>query len=310
MIDNLILAVANTSILIILARFYRYSLLLHSGKRPKLTRKQRRRWYFKMQTPYVHDEEIDEGEIEEIEEEQESQRLDFNNLDLNNLDIDPDKWLTPELMEQLEKDGIKLPQMEELQQLIEQEQGQEQKAPAVAAPNKQTTRKPVKKKREIKPEHKNYAAMLHLSSLLFIMRIPFANIVLPALFWLYKKDESKFIDFNGREVINFQISLVLIELVFSFFGLILMYIAPSIPLKLLQITTPIRYMINSVFPLPVTIFTVIPFFIAVNCIVAGSIQAYRGIGFRYKFSYPFTELPKLLANNVKGVDVAAKEHAR
>lgn len=270
-----------------------------------------------MQSPYVHDEEIDEAEIEEIEEE--VNKLDFSRLDPNN-------WLTPELMEQLSKDGINLPKMEDLQKLAEKdifsEVGSAQPSmrvrpkkieprieSRVGSSSVEPEKNQAKKKRQIKPEHRNYAAMLHLSSLLLIMRIPFANVVLPALLWLYKKDSSKFIDFNGREVINFQISLLIIEFIFSFAGLILMYLAPSVPLKILHFTTPIRYMINSVVPLPVTIFTVVPFFIAVNCIIVGAIQAYRGVGFRYKFSYPFTELPKLLAN-VKGVDIAAKSHAR
>lgn len=41
------------------------------------------------------------------------------------------------------------------------------------------------------------------------MVFPFGNLLGPLVLWLMKREESVFLDFHGREVLNFQISLVI-----------------------------------------------------------------------------------------------------
>lgn len=43
--------------------------------------------------------------------------------------------------------------------------------------------------------------------------IPFGNIIGPLIIWLVKKDESPFVDDQGKESVNFQISVTIYSLV-------------------------------------------------------------------------------------------------
>lgn len=69
---------------------------------------------------------------------------------------------------------------------------------------------------ELSKEVRTWAMLCHLSSLtgilLAFIGIPpflFTNLITPLVVWLAKKDEHEFIDANGRESLNFQISMTL-----------------------------------------------------------------------------------------------------
>ena len=53
---------------------------------------------------------------------------------------------------------------------------------------------------------KNLATVLHLSPLTQYF-IPFGNYIFPIIIWSSKKDESEFVDANGKQVLNFQLSI-------------------------------------------------------------------------------------------------------
>lgn len=55
---------------------------------------------------------------------------------------------------------------------------------------------------------KNTATLLHLSTLTQYI-IPFGNYIFPILIWSSKKDQSEFVNENGKNVINFQLSIFL-----------------------------------------------------------------------------------------------------
>ncbi|MFV8364209.1 DUF4870 domain-containing protein [Flavobacterium sp. ZT3P35] len=59
---------------------------------------------------------------------------------------------------------------------------------------------------------KNTATFTHLSALTQYF-IPFGNYIFPILFWSSKKESSKFVDHHGKQVLNFQLSLLLYSLV-------------------------------------------------------------------------------------------------
>lgn len=65
---------------------------------------------------------------------------------------------------------------------------------------------------------KNWAMAVHLS-IFAGMFVPLAGIVAPVVIWLTKRAESPFVDKQGKEVINFMLSNVLITilLVAAFF---------------------------------------------------------------------------------------------
>lgn len=60
----------------------------------------------------------------------------------------------------------------------------------------------------------NTAAFIHLSTLSQYF-IPFGNFIFPILIWTSKKEKSEFIDYNGKQVINFQLSLFIYSLVLA-----------------------------------------------------------------------------------------------
>lgn len=59
---------------------------------------------------------------------------------------------------------------------------------------------------------KNIATFTHLSVLTQYF-IPFGNYIFPILIWSSKKDKSEFVDYNGKQVLNFQLSLLLYSLI-------------------------------------------------------------------------------------------------
>jgi len=61
---------------------------------------------------------------------------------------------------------------------------------------------------EISNDEKNMGMLCHLLGLL--------SFIGPLIIWLLKKDESKFIDDNGKEALNFQITIALAYVVSMF----------------------------------------------------------------------------------------------
>lgn len=55
---------------------------------------------------------------------------------------------------------------------------------------------------------KNYSSFIHLS-LLTKYFIPFGNYLIPIILWGSKKNQSEFIDHNGKQALNFQLSMFL-----------------------------------------------------------------------------------------------------
>ena len=56
-------------------------------------------------------------------------------------------------------------------------------------------------------ETRNWAMACHLAGLATLTVVPFASILAPTLLWLAKRDDHPFIDDQGKQAINFQISM-------------------------------------------------------------------------------------------------------
>ncbi|MCE3004575.1 MAG: DUF4870 domain-containing protein [Xanthomonadaceae bacterium] len=63
------------------------------------------------------------------------------------------------------------------------------------------------------------AVMTHLSALVGYL-IPLANLIIPLVIWLVKRNDSPDIDAVGREVVNFNLSMLL----YAFFGFLLTFV--------------------------------------------------------------------------------------
>ncbi|MDD5458740.1 MAG: DUF4870 domain-containing protein, partial [Phycisphaerae bacterium] len=57
-----------------------------------------------------------------------------------------------------------------------------------------------------------WAMFCHLGALAGYI-IPFGNILLPLVFWLMKKDQYPFTDNQGKEALNFQITVTIAAIV-------------------------------------------------------------------------------------------------
>ena len=56
------------------------------------------------------------------------------------------------------------------------------------------------------------ATLIHLSTLTQYF-IPFGNFIFPIIIWSSKKNESQFIDYNGKQTLNFQLSIFIYTVV-------------------------------------------------------------------------------------------------
>jgi uncharacterized Tic20 family protein len=83
----------------------------------------------------------------------------------------------------------------------------------------------------------NTGTFIHLSTLSQYF-IPFGNYIFPILLWAGKKDKSEFIDYNGKQAINFQLSILIYSLVLAMI---------AIPIIILSVfnTIPLNDMINN-----------------------------------------------------------------
>ncbi|MBN1591912.1 MAG: DUF4870 domain-containing protein [Candidatus Coatesbacteria bacterium] len=67
---------------------------------------------------------------------------------------------------------------------------------------------------------RGWAMLCHLGAFAGVV-FPFGNIILPLVFWIIRKDESAFVDDQGKESLNFQISLSIYFIIAGLLGLIL-----------------------------------------------------------------------------------------
>ncbi len=74
-------------------------------------------------------------------------------------------------------------------------------------------------------DEKNWAMLCHLGGLVHFL--PFGQIIVPMIIWMVKKEELPFVDDQGKEALNFQISmliyyLICIPLIFIVIGIFLL----------------------------------------------------------------------------------------
>lgn len=63
-------------------------------------------------------------------------------------------------------------------------------------------------------EEKNWAMAAHLAPLTgFVVPVPFFNIIAPALVWFFKRESMPLVEDQGKESLNFQITILLAGIV-------------------------------------------------------------------------------------------------
>lgn len=107
---------------------------------------------------------------------------------------------------------------------------------------------------------RNWAMLCHLSAFAGFF-FPFGGIIGPLICWLSRKDESAWVDQNGKASMNFQLSLLL-------------YMILVIPLCFIIIGIPLIFFLLT---------------LKVVCIIIGSIKASKGERFKYPLAIPFIQ---------------------
>ena len=78
---------------------------------------------------------------------------------------------------------------------------------------------------ELTSDAKNWAVICHLAGLLGVPVPLIGHVIGPLVVWLLKRDDHPFIDHQGREAVNFQISIVI-------YGILLAITCIGIPLAI------------------------------------------------------------------------------
>lgn len=61
---------------------------------------------------------------------------------------------------------------------------------------------------------RNWAVFCHLGGFgLYLLPFAFGHVLVPLAIWLLKRNESPYVDYHGREALNFQISVTLYGIV-------------------------------------------------------------------------------------------------
>jgi hypothetical protein len=91
-----------------------------------------------------------------------------------------------------------------------------------------------------------WGMLCHLTALLGLVGIPFGNIFGPLLVWLYKKKVYPYVDMQGRESLNFQLTMTILVLVAALLiylkiGMMLIFVLASINIVLVLIASVRAY---------------------------------------------------------------------
>ncbi|HOK25471.1 MAG TPA: DUF4870 domain-containing protein [Bacteroidales bacterium] len=118
----------------------------------------------------------------------------------------------------------------------------------------------MKEIRVLSESERTWAMFCHLSAFACFI-FPFGNILGPLICWLSRRDDSTWVNENGKASLNFQLSLLLYTLLLIPLCFILVGIPLLIALWILNIV----------------------------CVTIASIKASRGEEFRYPLAIPFIQ---------------------
>jgi uncharacterized Tic20 family protein len=110
---------------------------------------------------------------------------------------------------------------------------------------------------EVPKQARTWGLLCHLTALSGFIGVPFGHILGPLIVWLIKKDEFAFVDDQGKESLNFQITLTIAGIICIPLVLILVGIVLLIALAIVGV-----------------VFTII-----------GAVKANEGVHYRYPFAF-------------------------
>ncbi len=84
-------------------------------------------------------------------------------------------------------------------------------------------------------EARTWAMLTHLSALTGFIGVPFGHVIGPLIMWAIKKDKFPFVDDQGKEALNFQISMTIYGAVAG----VLCFVVIGIPLLIALVITDV-----------------------------------------------------------------------
>ena len=120
----------------------------------------------------------------------------------------------------------------------------------------QMTEEPVVKS-PVEKQARVWGMLCHLTALLGLMGIPFGHILGPLIVWLFKKKTYPFVDEQGKESLNFQLSMTVYAIIAALMiyiklGMLPLWILAAINLLLVFIAA-IRANSGGIYHYPFTI---------------------------------------------------------
>ncbi len=128
---------------------------------------------------------------------------------------------------------------------------------------------------EIDKNARTWATIGHLSALIMLVGVPLGNILGPLVVWLAKRQEYEFVDDQGKEALNFQITFTLVEIVLF----ILMF--------LLVFGAPLRddsFAFLPIIFLPGMLIIMGLFVLNIGLVIMAAIRSNEGVLYRYPFA--------------------------
>jgi uncharacterized Tic20 family protein len=81
----------------------------------------------------------------------------------------------------------------------------------------------------VSKDSKTFGMLCHLGGLAGYI-FPFGNIIAPLIFWLIKKNEDKFVDDQGKESLNFQITISIAAVIGAVLTIMVVTACVGVPL--------------------------------------------------------------------------------
>ena len=130
-------------------------------------------------------------------------------------------------------------------------------------------------------EARNWAMLCHLTALSLFIGVPFGNVFCPLIVWMIKGKQSPLVDDQGKEAVNFGITMTILYAVLLTLAVIMIGL-PVILAMLNKGVAAALAMMASAWA-SVLVFPLVHFFL----IVVGAIRAANGEYHRYPFTIRF-----------------------
>jgi uncharacterized Tic20 family protein len=135
-------------------------------------------------------------------------------------------------------------------------------------------------------EEKNNAALIHLGGLAKYV-FPFAGIIVPLLIWQSKRHQSTFIDKQGKEAVNFNISMMVYSFIITLLFLIPIFLLISDVItygEYFDDRPPINFIMGMIV---VGVILIVELILEFILIILASVKASSGQDFKYPLTIKF-----------------------